>query len=185
MKISGRSIAYLLILLIAFAVGGFTFVSAQGFITQLPLPVEENGIVEIVRFGTGPVIRVNGGCPTFKTRPSYVVPTGKRLIIEHASAYAENQKLRTYTDPAKIMLRTDDNDGVRNGHLIAFSAEGFPVDGGGPITYYAEAGEEVIFEITCPSRTGINDGIYYRAAFTGRLVPHPHPSTIPTATPPP
>ncbi len=184
MKISGRGIAYLLILLIAFAIGGFTFVSAQGFVTQLPLPVEENGIVEIVKFGSGPVITLARRCPSIKTRP-YVVPTGKRLIIEHASAYAGNQRIRTYTEPATIMLRTDDNDGVRNAHLIAFSGEGFPVDGGGPITYYAEAGEEVIFEITCPDRVGINDGIYYRIAFTGRLVPHPHPSTIPTATPPP
>jgi hypothetical protein len=184
MKISGRTVAYLFILLSVFLLGGVTFAGAQGFpVNPLPIPVEENGIVEPVTFGTGPVSTFSRSCPIDSF--AYQVPPGKRLIVEHATAYASSYIIRRYRSPAQVLLRTDDNDGIRDAQLVAFEAKGFPVAGGGPITYYADPGASVIFEIICPAGTGVDDGVSYRVAFSGRLVPYPHPSTIPTATPPP
>jgi hypothetical protein len=184
MTFSGRTVALIGILLSLFLVGGITFVGAQGFpANPLPVPVEENGIFEPVKFGTGPVRVLGQSCTVFSSL--YQVPAGKRLIIEHATAFATSDRIRRYRSPAQILIRTDDYEGVNNALLVAFSAEGFPVAGGGPLTYYAEAGTRVLFQINCPSGTGVDDRVTYRAAFSGRLVPNPHPSTIPTVTPPP
>lgn len=178
MKISGRTIAYLLILLIAFAIGGFTFVSAQGFVEQWPLPVEENGIVEVVNFyerrsRTGRI------CPQASFFV-YTVPAGKRLIIEHVTARIVSFPARRSLTPSWIDIATFGSQ-----HEVAFSREGFPVSGGGPITLYVEPMYSVGFDVQCPRQIGVEDSVILTFSFTGRLVPYPHPATIPTATPPP
>lgn len=201
MKISGRSIAYVLILLIAFAVGGFTFVGAQGFVEQLPVPVEENGIVEVVKLNkaenfTGADCAQIGLYRTLM----YEVPFGKRLIVEHVTAAAWSDSVRRARTPARIEMWTTPTEIVTGqpyaqiSQIIAF-ATGFPVSGGGPITTYADQSttavpfetvpEAIFFNIYCPRETGINDVIHFRGSIIGRLVPYPHPATIPTATPPP
>jgi len=126
-------------------------------------------------------------CP-FETKDrgrEYVVPAGKRLIIEHVTAYARNSQARRYRYPAWIEIRTESGQDEPMGHIVAFSEDGFPVGGGGPMTYYAEQGESVFFHVRCPIGFQREDHFSFAGSFTGRLVPHPHPSMIPTATPPP
>jgi hypothetical protein len=192
MKISGRTIAYLIILLVVFIAGGITFAGAQGFPPNpLPMPVEESGIVEVVGESVNDFRRGEDLCPgtSFEI---YQVPDGKRLIIEHVSAAAWSQTPRRALkgEYARLRISTFKDDRPagefkRTGqHLIALS-DNFPIMGGGPITMYADAGEEVTISVWCPKGVGVDDIIMVSYAITGRLVPHPHPSMIPTATPAP
>jgi hypothetical protein len=192
MKISGRTIAYLIILLAAFLVGGITFAGAQGFpqVNSLPVPVEENGIVEVVRHGGNISFGFFASQCSFETKDrdwEYVVPAGKRLIVEHATANAINSQVRRYRSPAWIEIKSEVGfeETTTMKHIVAFSENGFPVGGGGPMTFYAEQGESVFFHVRCPIGIQSGDHFSFDGSFTGRLVPHPHPSMIPTATPPP
>lgn len=184
MEISGRSIAYVLILLIAFAVGGFTFVGAQGFVEQLPVPVEENGIVEIFRdrrLETFSGVDCNFGDITIF--PYDVVPPGKRLIIENVTAHVTKRDNVRTRGNAEIVLGITEGDGdfsqtIATSHL-------FPLSFVGPLTAYANPGQRIAFKIACPSETPLTADFEFKGSITGRLVPYPHPATIPTATPPP
>jgi len=186
MKISGRTFAYLIILLAIFMAGGITFVGAQGFIENpLPVPVENNGITEVVQKRTFRISRAGSICPAYGDRV-YQVPEGKRLIIEHVSAAAWSDPTRRVVrgSPAVIIIRLLGGTSESTEHVIAVS-DRYPISGGGPITMYADPGQTVHYAFFCPDGIGIDDSLTSIFNFTGRLVPYPHPSMIPTVTPPP
>lgn len=173
MKISGRSIAYLIILLVVF-IGGATVVRSQGLAYGLvPHPVEENLVVEPFQYSKTITFSFWRGnpCNANSSKFLFEVPGGKRLIIEDVSGQVRwgNEGSTSGFTQMRLQLNTDGTDIVTPSFFSAFR---IPSSDGRQMTAYAGPYSYVNLLISCePARSNFRAFV----SIIGRLVDYPYP----------